>query len=96
MGDGCLQFLLHSDDGAILARNKLQCEQARSILASPLFATTRNMLQAVVEGEAENSQESLRTGEQVEWPAVSKRPLGRAAIFSKAGTQKRSSCPYAV
>jgi len=61
---GQLQFLLHSTDGALHLRNKLQWQQAQILLKSSLLPGTRKMLAAVVEGESVSNAATLEEGVQ--------------------------------
>jgi SAM-dependent methyltransferase len=59
---GCLKFLLHSEDGVLRKRNKLQWQQAQTLLQSALLSATRRMLTAVVAGESASNAGTLEEG----------------------------------
>jgi len=59
---GRLKFLLHSEGGALHKRNKLQWQQAQTLLQSALLSATRRMLTAVVAGESVSNAGTLEEG----------------------------------
>jgi ubiquinone/menaquinone biosynthesis C-methylase UbiE len=61
---GRLRFLLHSNNGILKDRCHQQYEQAQTILASELFATTTDLLVALVEAETNNTPQTIRKAEE--------------------------------
>lgn len=56
---GCFRFLLHAGDSVLERRSRLQRQQARAILDSPLFVQLRATLEAIVVAESRGSPASL-------------------------------------
>ena len=61
---GRLRFLLHANNGVLKERCRQQGEQARAILASPLFPATTSLLGALVEAETSGTPLAIRRAEE--------------------------------
>ncbi len=61
---GPFRFLLHADDGVLKERCQLQWQQAETILASSLFPATGDLLEKLVEAEAQNTPQTISVAEQ--------------------------------
>jgi len=60
---GRFRFLLHADDGVLKSRCKLQRQQAETILASPLFARTKDALEKIVTAAQQQTPQTLTSAE---------------------------------